>query len=122
LVLAVPDDDGFMELVHDVTQRIAEHAGFDAATSRRVASAVAEVARGAVRHAGSVGPPLTVSFRDSGLELRVEVVDSGGPRDAAASAGASQVMDSVRYRRLGQRNVCSLAKRKQGTRRDPVDA
>jgi anti-sigma regulatory factor (Ser/Thr protein kinase) len=112
-VLSIPGDDGLLGVVHELTQRVSEHAGFDPVTAGQIASAVSQTVHRGIQGGGAGRPTVEVSFRLSPSELRIEVWDSGRPRPAADKA-PSPGMDSVSYRREAKRNVACLVKRKEG--------
>jgi anti-sigma regulatory factor (Ser/Thr protein kinase) len=131
----VPSETGFLGLVRDVTQRMAEGAGFDGEASRQIALAADEAVSNVLEHAyrGEVGHELEIAFVDDGADFVVEVEDTGvgvDPRhvpkvDLVRYANErrtgglglhlmGKIMDSVTFRRAGERNVCSMSKRRPG--------
>jgi anti-sigma regulatory factor (Ser/Thr protein kinase) len=133
LVLDIPSETSFLGLVRDLTKRVAEGAGFDAATADQVALAVDEAASNCVEHAyrGAADRRVRMEFEDRGGELRIDVIDDGlkvdpgsFPQVDLARYGRERrkgglglhlmgkIMDSVTFRRASRRNVCCLVKRK----------
>lgn len=133
LVLRLPSRTAWLSLVRDVTQRVAEHAGFDAATSGRLALAVDEATTNAIEHAyaGAADREVELRIDDRPEELRIDVVDAGRPIDLRSMPRVDlerykrerrtgglgvhlmeKIMDSVTFRRLARRNVCRLVKRR----------
>lgn len=129
----VPSETGFLGLVREVAQRMAEGAGFDAEASRQIALAADEAVSNVLEHAyrGEVGHELEVAFAGEGADFVVEVSDTGvgvDPRhvpkvDLARYANErrtgglglhlmGKIMDSVTFSRVGGRNVCSMSKRR----------
>ena len=133
LVLRVPSRTEFLALVRDVTRRMAETSGFEAAQAERLALAVDEASTNVIEHAygGARDRVVELRFWDAGEELRIDVVDDGAtvdPRSVPAldlSRYASErrtgglgmhlmgkIMDSVTFARAAHRNVCCMVKRK----------
>jgi anti-sigma regulatory factor (Ser/Thr protein kinase) len=133
LVLHVPSETAFLVVVRDVTKKMAEVAGFDAATAANVALAVDEAASNVIEHAyhGTPGHSFDVRIEDRANQFCVEVVDGGDmvdprrlPRvDLERYASErrkgglgvhlmGKIMDSVTYQRSARKNVCCLVKRK----------
>lgn len=133
LLLQIPSRTEFLGLVRDVTRKAAEHAGFGAVVAQEIALAVDECATNVIKHAYNGSPDRSFEIRldGRGLDFRVEVVDSGRPVDEAALPTVdleryaherrhgglgvhlmSRIMDSVRYEREGDCNVCRLVKRR----------
>ncbi|HEY7514371.1 MAG TPA: ATP-binding protein [Vicinamibacteria bacterium] len=138
LVLRFPSDTAFLGLVREVTKKMAEAAGFDAAVADGVALAVDEATTNVLEHAygGATDREVELRFEDRGDCLRVEIVDSGATVDPKAvprvdlSRYASErrkgglgvhlmgkIMDSVTFRRDGRCNVCCLVKKKSAAPR-----
>jgi anti-sigma regulatory factor (Ser/Thr protein kinase) len=134
-VLRVPSRTEFLAVVRDVTRRMSELSGFDAAQAEQLALAVDEAATNVIEHAyaGAHDRSFEVHFHDRGSELRIDVVDEGttvDPRrmptvDLARYATErrtgglgvhlmGRIMDSVTFRRAARHNVCCLVKRKPG--------
>jgi serine/threonine-protein kinase RsbW len=131
LILSFPSQTSYLALVRDLTKKMAESAGFDAATADRVALAVDEATTNVLEHAyhGATDREVELRFEDRGRELRVDVVDSGEMVDPRAiprvelkryvserrTGGLGvhlmeKIMDSVTFRRTARRNVCCLVK------------
>ena len=131
----IPSETGFLGLVRDVAQRMADAAGFDPETSRQIALAVDEAVSNVLEHAyrGRAGHELEVAFAGGGPEFEVEVSDTGvgvDPRHVPKvdlvryaterrTGGLGlhlmgKIMDSVTFSRSSGRNVCSLSKRRPG--------
>jgi len=139
LVLVVPSETVFLALVRDVTKKMAEVAGFEAATADGVALAVDEATTNVLEHAyrGATDRRVELRFDDRGESLRVDVVDNGATVDPKAvprvdlsryvserrTGGLGvhlmgKIMDSVTFRRGTRGNVCCLVKRKTPVARD----
>ncbi len=135
LVLRVPSRTEFLALVRDVTRRMAEVAGFDAAQAEQLSLAVDEAATNVIEHAygGAADRVFELRFSDQGPDMRIDVVDDGqtvDPRavptvDLARYASErrtgglgvhlmGRIMDSVTFSRAARRNVCCMVKRKPG--------
>jgi len=133
LVLRLPSRTAWLALVRDVTQRLAEHSGFDATTAGQLALAVDEATTNAIEHAyrGAGDREVELRIDDDAEELRIDVVDAGQPIDLRSMPRVDlerykrerrtgglgvhlmeRIMDSVTFRRLARRNVCCLVKRK----------
>ena len=133
LVLSFPSQTSYLALVRELTKKMAESAGFDAATADRVALAVDEATTNVLEHAyhGATDREVELRFEDRGRELRVDVVDTGEMVDPRAiprvelsryvserrTGGLGvhlmeKIMDSVTFRRTARRNVCCLVKTK----------
>jgi len=140
LVLRVPSRTEFLAAIRDVTRRMAEAAGFDAAQADQLALAVDEASTNVIEHAyrGAADRRIELRFDDRGGELRVEVADDGeavDPREVPEvdlrryaserrTGGLGmhlmgRIMDSVTFRRNGQGNVCCMVKRKPEGREGP---
>ena len=136
LILSFPSRTSYLALVRDLTKKMAEAAGFDAATADRVALAVDEATTNVLEHAyhGATDREVELRFEDRGRELRVDVVDTGEMVDPRAiprvelkryvserrTGGLGvhlmeKIMDSVTFRRTARRNVCCLVKLKDPT-------
>ena len=89
-MLQVPSETAFLALVRDVTKKMAEVAGFDAAAAAQVALAVDEAATNVIEHAYTARRDRASSCasRTRGDELRVEVVDDGAHGRPARAARA----------------------------------
>ena len=135
LVLGVPSRTEFLAAIRDVTRRMAEIAGFDAAQSDQLALAVDEASTNVIEHAyaGAGDRRIELRFDSRGDELRVEVVDEGAAVDPRTvpqvdlrryaserrTGGLGmhlmgRIMDTVTFRRTGRSNVCCMVKRKPG--------
>jgi len=133
LVLIVPSETVFLSLVRDVTKRMAEEAGFDAATADSLALAVDEATTNVLEHAYRGATDRTVELRieDRGESFRVDVIDDGASVNPRAVPRVDlrryaserrkgglgvhlmgKIMDSVTFRRTGGCNVCCLVRRK----------
>jgi len=133
LVLRVPSRTEYLSAIRDVTRRMAEAAGFDAAQADQLALAVDEASTNVIEHAYRGAPDRLIELRfdDRGGELRVEVADDGeavDPREVPQvdlrryaserrTGGLGmhlmgRIMDSVTFRRDARGNVCCLVKRK----------
>jgi sigma-B regulation protein RsbU (phosphoserine phosphatase) len=132
-ILTVPSRTAFLGAVRAVTASLAEGAGFEPTAVEQLALAVDEAATNVIEHAyeGAPDRSLEVRFASSASEFRVDLVDDGLQVEAAAvpryeleryaregrrgGMGVhlmGQIMDSVRYRQHGGRNVCCLVKRR----------
>ena len=132
VVLRVPSTTDFLATVRDVTKRVAELAGCDAAVAEQVALAVDEASTNVIEHAyrGASDRQIELRFQLSPEELRVEIVDDGAPVNRRAlpevdlkryaserrSGGLgvhlmARIMDTVTFRRTARGNVCCLVKR-----------
>ena len=115
---------------------MAEAAGFDPATSGKVALAVDEATANVIEHAyhGDSGREIELRMEDRGPDFTVEVVDNGERVDPNAlprfeldryvnerrTGGLGvhlmgKIMDSVTFRRAARRNLCCLVKHKSPT-------
>ena len=133
LVMVLPSETVFLSVVREVTKKMAETAGFDAATADGVALAVDEAATNVLEHAyrGAPDRQVELRFEDRGECLRVDVVDNGATVDPKAVPRVDlsryvserrkgglgvhlmgKIMDSVTFGRGGRGNVCCLVKRK----------
>jgi serine/threonine-protein kinase RsbW len=133
LVLAVPSRTEFLAAIRDVTRRMAEMAGFDAAQADQLALAVDEASTNVIEHAyaGAGDRRIELRFDERGDDLRVEVVDQGAAVDPRTvpevdlrryaserrTGGLGvhlmgRIMDTVTFRRAGRSNVCCMVKRK----------
>ncbi len=133
LVLRVPSRTEYLAAIRDVTRRMAEGAGFDAAQADQLALAVDEASTNVIEHAyrGAADRTIELRFDDRGGELRVEVADDGeavDPREVPKvdlrryaserrKGGLGmhlmgRIMDSVTFRREAGGNVCCMCKRK----------
>ena len=83
LVISVPSQTTFLGLIREVTQKLAETAGFDAATAGKLALAVDDAATNVIEHAYRGAP-------DRRLELRLERQGFGMTSGAAAGASRSR--------------------------------
>ena len=135
LVVKIPSETSYLALVRELTKKMAEAAGFPAATADRLALAVDEATTNVIEHAykGAADQEIELRFEDRGDELRVEIIDTGkmiDPRTVPRvdlerfvterrTGGLGmhlmeKIMDSCTFRRSGRRNVCLLVKRKDG--------
>jgi serine/threonine-protein kinase RsbW len=133
LVLRVPSRTEYLAAIRDVTRRMAELAGFDAAQSDQLALAVDEASTNVIEHAygGAGDRRVELRFDVRAHELRVEVLDDGiavDPRDVPKvdlrryaterrTGGLGmhlmgRIMDRVTFRRTGRTNVCCMIKKK----------
>ena len=133
--LCFPSETAFLAMVRELTQKMAELAGFDNNTAAHLALAVDEAATNVIEHAyhGSAGHEIEVRWEDRGKDFTIEVLDSGSMVDPRSiprveldryvserrTGGLGvhlmeKIMDSVTFRRSARRNVCSLVKRKNG--------
>ena len=133
LQLTIPSETAYLALVRDVTQKMAEAAGFGRALAERLALAVDEATTNVLEHAyrGATDRSVEVRFEDRGPEFRVDVLDNGHMVDPKAMPRVDierfvserrkgglgvhlmeKIMDSVTFRRSARRNVCCLVKRK----------
>lgn len=133
LVVKIPSETSHLALVRDLTKKMAEMAGFTAATAERLALAVDEATTNVIEHAykGAADQEIELRFEDRGAEFRVELIDTGemvDPRSVPRvdlerfvterrTGGLGmhlmeKIMDSVTFRRSARRNVCLLVKRK----------
>lgn len=140
LVISVPSQTSFLGLIRDVSQKLAEGAGFDAATAGRLALAVDEAATNVIEHAygGATDREVEVRYENRGREFRVDVVDNGAMVDPRAvphvdleryvserrTGGLGlhlmeRIMDSVTFRRSSRKNVCCLVKLKESGAPEP---
>jgi len=132
-VLVIPSQTRFLALVRDVTKRMAETAGFEAATTEQIALAVDEATTNVLEHAyqGATDRAVELRFEDRGRDFRVDVVDNGATVDRQTVPRVDlgryvkerrkgglgvhlmeKIMDSVTFRRSAHRNVCCLVKGK----------
>jgi serine/threonine-protein kinase RsbW len=132
-VLRVPSRTEFLSAIRDVSRRMAEAAGFDAASADQLALAVDEASTNVIKHAyrGAPDRRIELRFHERGEALRVEVVDDGEAVDPRAvpevdlrryaserrTGGLGvhlmgRIMDSVTFRRTSRGNVCCMVKRK----------
>jgi len=133
LVLRVPSRTEYLAAIRDVTRRMAQVAGFDAAQADQLALAVDEASTNVIEHAyrGAPDRRIELRFDERGDELRVEVVDDGEAVDPRAvpqvdlrryaserrTGGLGmhlmgRIMDTVTFRRTARGNVCCMVKRK----------
>jgi anti-sigma regulatory factor (Ser/Thr protein kinase) len=133
LVISVPSQTSFLGLIREITQKLAEGAGFDPATSGKLALAVDEAATNVIEHAYAGAPDreLELRYDNRPREFRVDVVDNGAMVDPRAvprvdldryvserrTGGLGvhlmeKIMDSVTFRRSARRNVCCMVKLK----------
>ena len=134
LVVKIPSQTSYLVLVRDLTKKMAEAAGFPAATADQVALAVDEATTNIIEHAyrGAADQEIELRFEDRGPDFRVELIDTGQMVDPRAvprvdlgkfvterrTGGLGmhlmeKIMDSVTFRRSARRNVCALVKRKE---------
>jgi serine/threonine-protein kinase RsbW len=137
LVLGVPSRTEYLAAIRDVTRRVAEAEGFDAAQADQLALAVDEASTNVIEHAyrGAPDRRIELRFDTRAEELRVEVVDDGEAVDPRAvpqvdleryaserrTGGLGmhlmgRIMDTVTFRRTARANVCCMVKRKPGGR------
>ncbi len=97
LVLSVPSRTEFLALVRDVTRRMAEISGFDAALAERLALAVDEAATNVIEHAyaGAADRVVELRFWDAGAELRIDL-STTAPRSIRARFRSWTSRDSRR--------------------------
>ncbi len=135
LMLSVPSETTFLALVREITKKMAETAGFAEGVPDQLALAVDEATTNAIEHAyaGDPSRQVAVHFEDSGLDFRVEVIDTGAMVDPRSVPRVDlpryvserrkgglgvhlmeKIMDSVTFRRSARRNVCLLVKHKDG--------
>jgi len=133
LLLTIPSQTSFLALVREITEKMAEVAGFGHGVAEKLALAVDEATTNVLEHAygGATDRSVEVRFEDRGLEFRVDVLDSGHMVDPKAMPRVDlekfvserrkgglgvhlmeKIMDSVTFRRSARRNVCCLVKRK----------
>jgi anti-sigma regulatory factor (Ser/Thr protein kinase) len=133
VVLVLPSGTEFLGVVREVAKRVALLAGFEEKTAESVALAVDECATNVIKHAyqGRADQPVELRLEHRDGELRIDVIDSGPPRQplplpeldleryaAERRKGGlgvhlmDRIMDSVSYSRAARQNVCSLVKRK----------
>jgi anti-sigma regulatory factor (Ser/Thr protein kinase) len=133
LVISVPSRTTFLGLIREVTQKLAEAAGFEPATAGKLALAVDEAATNVIEHAyaGSPDRQLELRYEDRPREFRVDVVDDGATVDPrrvprvdlerfvserrTGGLGVhlmERIMDSVTFKRSASKNVCTLVKLK----------
>lgn len=134
LVVKIPSQTSYLALVRELTKKMAETAGFPAATADRIALAVDEATTNVIEHAyrGAADEEIELRFEDRGDDFRVELIDTGqmvDPRTVPRvdlerfvterrTGGLGmhlmeKIMDSVTFRRSAHRNVCALVKRKE---------
>jgi histidine kinase-like protein len=118
LLLEVPSERPFLELVREVARKMAETAGFSASVADDVSVAVDEATAQATGDGSGkgAGRRVEVAFEDRGPEFCVDVTG-----DAAVGPGENghrmeRVMDSVTFRGTSGHRVCCLVKRKAGSR------
>ena len=133
VILRVPSRTEYLAAIRDVTRRMAEGAGFDAAQADQLALAVDEASTNVIEHAyrGAGDRLIELRFAARGGELRVEVADDGeavDPREVPQvdlrryaserrKGGLGmhlmgRIMDSVTFRREARGNVCCMVKRR----------
>jgi anti-sigma regulatory factor (Ser/Thr protein kinase) len=133
LSISVPSQTSFLGLIREITQKLAEGAGFDHATAGKLALAVDEAATNVIEHAYAGAPDreLELRYDNRAREFRVDVVDNGAMVDPRAvprvdldryvserrTGGLGvhlmeRIMDSVTFRRSARKNVCRLVKLK----------
>ena len=132
-MLRVPSRTEFLAAIRDTTKRVAELAGFDAATAAQVALAVDEASTNVIEHAYG-------GRRDRFVELALRVrarraaasrsSTTAGPSTAARVPRVDlrryarerrrggfgvhlmgRIMDRVSFRRRGRCNVCCMVKK-----------
>jgi anti-sigma regulatory factor (Ser/Thr protein kinase) len=136
LSVSFPSETSFLGLVRDLTQKMAEAAGFDEKTAGGVALAVDEAATNVMEHAyhGATDQEVEVHFDDQGDSFEVEILDKGARVQAKEVPHVNlekleayarerrtgglgiplmaKIMDQVTFGRVARRNVCRLVKRK----------
>lgn len=122
-----------MAAVADECRRVAQDAGLDASALADVQVAIDEIVSNAVRHAFPDGGrhSITVRFRSVGAALEVTIEYGGVPFDPAEAPAppdrgtplanrapgglglhfARELMDEVRYRRIGDLNRVTLTRK-----------
>ena len=139
IVLEIPSRTEFLSLVRALAKRAALRAGFPEAEAERVGLAVDECATNVIEHAYHEARDrrLEVRLDDTGMELVVEVVDTGDAVDPLAVPKVDlekyaserrkgglgvhlmgKIMDSVTFLRVGGANVCRLVKSKHAAEQD----
>lgn len=139
IVLEIPSRTEFLSLVRALAKRAALRAGFPEAEAERVGLAVDECATNVIKHAYHDARDRRLELRldDNGMELVVEVVDTGDSVDPEAVPKVDlekyaserrrgglgvhlmgKIMDSVTFLRVGGGNVCRLVKRKHAGAED----
>lgn len=133
LLLSFPSETSYLSLVRELTKKAAEAAGFGEPIAEKLALAVDEAATNVMKHAyrGAADREVEIRIDDEPSDFRVDLLDSGetvDPRSiprvdldryaAEKRKGGlgmhlmEKIMDSVTYRRMARRNVCSMVKRK----------
>jgi anti-sigma regulatory factor (Ser/Thr protein kinase) len=114
VVLVLPSDASFLGLVRDVTKKMAEGAGFEAAIASQVAHAVEEATASVLERAYRGRPDRMVElhFEDRGPEFCVDVMDEGAALDPRTLPKVDRALDSVTFTRTAHRNRCRMVKRK----------
>ena len=133
MVVAIPSSTEFLSLVREVSKRVAQLAGFEEAVAEGVALAVDECTTNVIKHAyrGAADERIELRLEYRGLDLKIEVSDSGDAVDRKAvpkldleryaaerrKGGLGvhlmeKIMDSVSFRRTARRNVCCMIKHK----------
>ena len=142
LVISVPSQTTFLGLIREVTQKLAETAGFESATAGKLALAVDEAATNVIEHAyrGAPDRKLELRYEDRPREFRVDVVDDGAMVDprrvprvdlerfvSERRTGGlgmhlmERIMDSVTFKRSARKNVCTLVKLKPPIPAEPPE-
>ncbi len=137
--MEIPSQTDYLVVVHDVTLRLAQEAGFEDKQAEQLALCVDEATTNVIEHAyhGDADGRIELSFRDSVGGFSIDVVDHGARIDADAmhtfdaeqyaeegrTGGMgvhlmSRIMDSVSYDCDRERNLCRLTKRKGGYTRN----
>ncbi len=135
--LTLPSQTRFLGLVREMSEKMAEVAGFEQSSARRLALAIDEAATNSIQHAYRGAPDRQVVLRYYANQgaFRVDVVDNGlaldpqrlTPPDIERCVRErrkgglglrlmAEIMDSVTFSRSASRNVCRLVKR-----REPLD-
>jgi anti-sigma regulatory factor (Ser/Thr protein kinase) len=132
LALCVPSQTRFLNLIRELSEKMAEISGFDPSHARQIALAIDEGVTNSIQHAyrGDTRKQVELRFSAAGDgDFCVEILDAGSafqpgqaaPLDLARAVREhhkgglgmhlmSKIMDSVSYDRAARRNICRLVK------------
>jgi len=112
--LTIPNDQGFLNTVHTVAAKAAEHAKYTPEDARRMAQTVAAAAGAAVQASAEGGHPVDVQFdwRDGRFEVSLRYVDERtlGTHLTISRDG----MEDLDFSRDGRFTVCRMARKLPG--------
>ena len=138
--MEIPSQTDYLAVVHEVTLRLAQDAGFQDDEAEQLALCVDEAATNVIEHAyhGLPDGRIELSFMNSVAGFSIDLIDHGARIDEDAmptfdseqymeegrTGGMgvhliSRIMDSLSYDCDRERNVCRLTKRKTGRARRP---